>query len=418
MQTNFVNPLSSFVEMAMKIPGVVQAARKILDFNQVRDGGESDDDEVDLRELLVDQTGVFTGDLETLVVVTPDHVIVGEMLTDEDVQSPMKYPGQGVIYHGSNARERADYFEALGLDSSGEMKMGDFDDRAIEIAVDECSKAGRLMAMLALQLRNSGAPHGRDDVIKGLKRVFSSTSLLDGAANAFFSCRNWSEVPDGAKEGLAARLLMAYIEEFEAQSFHKAAFDEAARERSVGDAMAVVLDIYRHGGTQYSLSGEGMQCQWDTSRREAVWVPDVFAKHEILVSAFKDHPVVRVKNEAICFVFSVDAGGTFHGFGKSMSAAQAIMEASKAAAIDLNDLWKPVLEATREYVDGVVDAYNDWVNGDCYQYSVYVVDRRTLKVEERECVGGYIGSQHAEETMRDSVLDMARELLAEQAQPA
>lgn len=31
-----------------------------------------------------------------------------------------------------------------------------------------------------------------------------------------------------------------------------------------------VLDVYEHGGIVYSLTGEGMQCQWDTARGGAI----------------------------------------------------------------------------------------------------------------------------------------------------
>lgn len=36
---------------------------------------------------------------------------------------------------------------------------------------------------------------------------------------------------------------------------------------------AVILDVYSHGTDHYSVSGEGMQCEWDTARGGAVWVP-------------------------------------------------------------------------------------------------------------------------------------------------
>jgi hypothetical protein len=40
------------------------------------------------------------------------------------------------------------------------------------------------------------------------------------------------------------------------------------------DPDAVMLDCYSHGGQVWSVSGNGMQCQFDTARGAGVWVPD------------------------------------------------------------------------------------------------------------------------------------------------
>ena len=41
-----------------------------------------------------------------------------------------------------------------------------------------------------------------------------------------------------------------------------------------GNADAVALDCYSHGGEVWSISGGGMQCQFDTAPYAGVWVPD------------------------------------------------------------------------------------------------------------------------------------------------
>lgn len=48
-----------------------------------------------------------------------------------------------------------------------------------------------------------------------------------------------------------------------------------------GDKDAVLLDCYQHGGQYWSLSGGGMQCQWDTARGAGVWVPDDYLRLEL-----------------------------------------------------------------------------------------------------------------------------------------
>jgi hypothetical protein len=40
------------------------------------------------------------------------------------------------------------------------------------------------------------------------------------------------------------------------------------------DKDVIMLDLYDHSGCTWSISGTGTQCRWDTSRWEAVWVPD------------------------------------------------------------------------------------------------------------------------------------------------
>jgi hypothetical protein len=42
----------------------------------------------------------------------------------------------------------------------------------------------------------------------------------------------------------------------------------------VGDPYVVVLDCYQHGGTSWSVTGQGSSCQWDNARGAGVWVPD------------------------------------------------------------------------------------------------------------------------------------------------
>lgn len=37
---------------------------------------------------------------------------------------------------------------------------------------------------------------------------------------------------------------------------------------------AVLLDCYAHGSQHWSISGDGMQCRFDTARGAGVWVPD------------------------------------------------------------------------------------------------------------------------------------------------
>jgi hypothetical protein len=44
---------------------------------------------------------------------------------------------------------------------------------------------------------------------------------------------------------------------------------------------AIMLDLYEHSGCIWSIAGTGMNCRWDTSRHESVWVPDKFLLDEV-----------------------------------------------------------------------------------------------------------------------------------------
>jgi hypothetical protein len=44
---------------------------------------------------------------------------------------------------------------------------------------------------------------------------------------------------------------------------------------------AIMLDLYEHSGCIWSIAGTGMNCRWDTSRHESVWVPDKVLLDEV-----------------------------------------------------------------------------------------------------------------------------------------
>lgn len=58
---------------------------------------------------------------------------------------------------------------------------------------------------------------------------------------------------------------------YEAQ---KELFDILREEGEIGAKYAVMLDVYRHSGESWSISGQGMNCRWDTSRGEGAFIPD------------------------------------------------------------------------------------------------------------------------------------------------
>jgi len=67
-------------------------------------------------------------------------------------------------------------------------------------------------------------------------------------------------------------------------SFHKDAPKgdlQAGRDAMDNDEYAVLLACYSHSGERWSISGEGHQCQWDTSNQAGVWVPGSVLREQL-----------------------------------------------------------------------------------------------------------------------------------------
>lgn len=129
-----------------------------------------------------------------------------------------------------------------------------------------------------------------------------------------------------------------------------ACWNHSRNNGSIGNPYALWLDIYDHGCQIFSLSGSGMQCQWDTARRAACWAPD-----DALIEHIETFPEDKRKDEAerIC--------------------------------------------------RGELEYYNNWSTGECYGVIVTVYDLSTGdEIKPDEC-WGYIGFNHAMEEVKSLV---------------
>lgn len=61
----------------------------------------------------------------------------------------------------------------------------------------------------------------------------------------------------------------------------ESAYEELKEAGKIGDPDVVMLDCYQHSGIAWSVSGEGMQCRFDTANGAGVWVPDDSTREEI-----------------------------------------------------------------------------------------------------------------------------------------
>lgn len=108
-----------------------------------------------------------------------------------------------------------------------------------------------------------------------------------------------------------------------------------------GDPHAQLLACYDHSGQFWSLRGQGMQCQWDTSNSAGVWVPD----DEMRADLDKDPKLAR------------------------------------------------------KYAQSFLDEYNAIISGDVYGCVVQTNDADG-KVEDSDSCWGFVGSEHAQESLK------------------
>ena len=113
-----------------------------------------------------------------------------------------------------------------------------------------------------------------------------------------------------------------------------------------GDPYAQLLACYEHGSQHWSLSGQGMQCRWDTSNKAGVWVPDEYLRKEI-----ESYPEAQRKDKA------------------------------------------------REFCKQFLETHNDIINGNVYVCVVEVFDEDGKQLSEDSC-WGFVGD-YAEQALQD-----------------
>lgn len=190
-------------------------------------------------------------------------------------------------------------------------------------------------------------------------------------------------------------------------------------ERLIGDKDVVVLDCYQHGGQAWSISGQGMQCRWDTSSGAGVWVPDDCAREEIDrrsdVYAFggvKDNGFWTRKSGKKRFYGELDGqfGGTvseqfddwqeaFEWLSTQSASLKLPSNKTERAALLLIGRMRAASELTRDSLA----TYNDWLQGS--NYGVVIAEFQNVGspenpqwnfVDEDAC-WGYTGDDYAME---------------------
>ncbi|MGV3492451.1 MAG: hypothetical protein BGO74_06070 [Burkholderiales bacterium 68-12] len=402
-----------FTSRALALPGV-EAARESL--SEVAPGGAADADEgIDVK------AGCrLEPDTEARMVVMEQFIVAGGLCHDDDAGhcNPLtEDQGNGSLYHrGRRARpgEEASFFEALGRDGEGNK------DLAAECVSDllagqVCAsiRSNRsLMATLGNLLRSRGrAAASWDAVLKTVAQAIHQEGwayALDYVAQWFLDVPWWAELPQAWRDKL--KDLSSLLDEREAE----AAWKRARAAGRIGSPLAVLLDIYEHGGVVYSVAGQGMQCPWDTTRGGAIWVPDQQAEDNIRCNVLRALGGGEVRwfgatgggNEPPVVRHSNDGGHTWDGDHATEAGPLAAWADARGLSLAPAELAATLAEEATRYCQAVLEEYNAWVNGEVYGVVVYVLDRATgRRIEDRdeEC-WGFIGHAYAEETLEDTVL--------------
>lgn len=205
----------------------------------------------------------------------------------------------------------------------------------------------------------------------------------------------------------------------------KTQYHELRRLRLVGDMYVQTLDVYDHSGISYSISGEGMQCRWDTSRGGAVWVPDTCARDECdrRAGVYAWGRVIKLKSQwqAVLDIgvwpHKQESLGLFATWHEAFRALQDKVKELELTAETLERLAIGRARATEDVARGAVDEYNAWLSGDCYGVKVVHVEPESDDphcdefrfIEELDACWGYVGSDYAEDTLLESIQPYATE---------
>lgn len=362
-------------------------------------------------------------DLEGLMIVTDTHVIAYGLCYDRDPENPMEsWDGQGMIFHygrRGSRDENSSYLEALGYDSDGnkDLRAEAVSDQLVASVCAAVRKNRSLMTTLSNLLpTKTGKRATWQEVLDKIGEAIYQEGweyALDYVADYFFDVRWWVDLDETWQDKLD--LLRTNLDEASAES----AWEKAIEVGTIGNPHAVMLDIYEHGGVCYSLTGEGMQCRWDTSRGGAVWVPDACCLENVRYTVLKEAGVGAVQyfgavgsEQNPCHArYSLDGGETWVGEGMGWSWAQAIeaMSAASGVKVEKAEHDRLMEKALRDYARGCIETYNQYINGDVYGVCVYSIDRATgerVDDEDDEC-WGYFGLDYAKETLVTTLLSKA-----------
>lgn len=278
-----------------------------------------------------------------------DKVVIGYLTYDEDYDdedydsSDMMCDGDGgmISFHRSNRDNHAKGLEALGNNSDGEPDLEAVYCKHEAVATDRYVAA-----------------------------VFTKYSLEDLLVE-FHGDFEFDQLPDESDTDFVTRALRtdsAY------NNWDNTIYDETFKsvlgemwyedEFFPGNPDAQLLSVYSHGGEHWSLSGEGMQCQWDTNNSAGVWIPSGYQSTEL-----EKLPAPERRKKA------------------------------------------------REYAQQFLDTFNEINSGQVFGVVVQTYEEDGTEINMDSC-WGFVGSKSAEEALRDDYFKPECERLAKEHEKA
>ncbi len=319
------------------------------------------------------------------------NLLVGYLDDDSDCMNPLEdCDGMGHIYTSHrHSKTQDDMQKALGLDSNWDPEMTLVEEEAIVASVHQ-------KIIEQPELLSVATQYCRDYFVQS-----------DDETSTTFMFRNLD-----SREALEEAGLTEQVEESE-----KALWIEGREKGTIGNKYAVSLDVYEHGGVSYSVSGSGMQCQFDTAKGGAVWVPDdtcvaeitrraaVYCKGKITEQALKSKTQCGVR--------------TYREFGYFDETVHPVFECWHDAFLYLEALPTPAYcqplgeaenDAAKEMARAACTEYTSWCNGDCYGHVIETFEIDDNAIEkghiirntDQDACGGYIGSDYAYRALQDA----------------
>jgi hypothetical protein len=335
--------------------------------------------------------------------ISDKKYLFGYLADDQDAENPLaEWDGVGRIYsaHRDSDTHR-EMQEALGLNSDW------CKDYELVYETEEFRKHWLLLAASHEEFQSWCVENGRPPL---------ETAKLDAyfrnKARRFWRENNGADAPYLYSED------SIWMFEEVCEIAEDAAYNELRDAGKIGDPDAVVLDCYEHGGVAWSVSGEGMNCPFDTAQGGGVWVPDDCTREEIQNRGEKVYAfghVVKSTRNGYAYKIDQDFGSVesmrFETWGEAYEALQRHIKLHNLKCPAANVQAEALKEKGRsrartEIARSCVDLYNDYLNGRVFGIVIAkfeLNDDGEPEFVEDDAVFGYYGDDDASDSLKAAV---------------
>lgn len=340
-----------------------------------------------------------------IVAAVGDKVVIGYLADDHDCQNPLEdCDGMGHIKTAHRHAGRDEHHamqEALALDGDWSPDLG------LDLVQEDTRR--RLNAVIL----ESHAPAFARMVLESGQDGISQDQLME-AMLAYLQGRYVPTV-DFSEED---ERFLDSLPDWDSMALES--WRDLIAQRKIGDPYVVSLDCYEHGLQHWSVSGEGMQCRWDTSRGAGVWIPDGSAREEAhrREGVYAFGKTFESRGPTPWHAVYEDGGQastTSQGFEQWHEAFEWLSGQVQASGREPTDEQHHVgrMRAGEELAREALNVYNAWLRGDTFGICVDVFERTDnsgYKFVESEAVWGHIGTEYALQELASSVEATVRQL--------